>query len=387
MKMRFCYTILYATLILLSILTGSCSNRQQHEYEKVGAVAVSLDYSKRIRLYDHSDGWVEVEIVNPWDTTKLLQRLALIPDSMSDIPLNIPSDAIILKTPLKRALVTTSAHINLIKELGARSSIAGVTDASYIKDEYILAGLSNNNIMDCGATDAPTIERVISLESDGILLSPYENNGDYGKLKQLSVPIIFTSDYMEPDPLGRAEWMKYYGMLFGRKNEADSLFKIVSDRYNELKQRINSTLNVGNRRPKVLLDLPYQGVWYVNGAESINDIFIRLAGGINPFSEKEKKGYVPYAPERVLLESGDADVWLIKYYSDKDLTMSNLKRDNVIAEQFEAFKKGKVYGVNTEKEMYFEEIPFHPEWLLGDMVEILHPDGHTALRYFHKLPE
>jgi iron complex transport system substrate-binding protein len=64
---------------------------------------------------------------------------------------------------------------------------------------------------------APDIERIIALKPEAILLSPFENSGGYGKLDKLHVPIIEAADYMESSPLGRAEWMKFYGMLFGNE--------------------------------------------------------------------------------------------------------------------------------------------------------------------------
>lgn len=63
---------------------------------------------------------------------------------------------------------------------------------------------------------APDIERIIALKPEAILVSPFENSGGYGKLDKLHIPIIEAADYMESSPLGRAEWMKFYGMLFGK---------------------------------------------------------------------------------------------------------------------------------------------------------------------------
>ena len=88
--------------------------------------------AKNIRLYSHPDGWVEAEIINPWDTTSLLQRIAIVPDSIDVLPSSVPDGATVVWSPLKRSLVTTSMHLNLISELGAETSVAGVTDADYI---------------------------------------------------------------------------------------------------------------------------------------------------------------------------------------------------------------------------------------------------------------
>ena len=71
------------------------------------------------------------------------------------------------------------------------------------------------------------LSEIIDLNADAILLSPFENNGGYGRLEQIGVPIIECADYMERSALGRAEWMKFYGILFGREHETDSLFAVI----------------------------------------------------------------------------------------------------------------------------------------------------------------
>lgn len=380
------YYLQTVAFCVAALLTGSCAAPLKPQPKEGAMTSLPLTYARNLRLNDHDDGWSEAEIINPWDTTHLLQRVALVPDSVAEVPSSVPEDAMVVRTPLRHSLITTSMHLNLLSELGVNEAVAGVTDAAYIRVKYVNDGLADGSIMDCGATASPTIERVISLCADGILVSPYETGGDYGKLEKLGVPVIYTADYAEAEPLGRAEWMKYYGMLFGREAEADSLFEAVAEDYNRQCARIDRIIAGDSRRPSVVLDQPYQGTWWVNGEGAVTDVFIRKAGGSNPFSTKEKGNTVAYAPERVLIEAGNADVWLIRYYAEKEMTLKDLERNTPMASRFAAFASGNVYGVNTAREMYFDEVPFHPEYLLGDLCEILHPTSENPkLRYFKKL--
>ncbi len=201
------------------------------------------------------------------------------------------------------------------------------------------------------------------------MLSPYENSGTYGRLGQLGIPLIECADYMETSPLARAEWMILYGMLFDREEEARRLFDATEREYNALK---NLTEGVADR-PKVLVDRLYGQAWYVPAANSTMGIFIKDAGGENPFAVHDRNGSVGLAGEQVLYQAEDADVWLMRYAQDSDKTMRELASDNAIYTQFKAFKDNRVYGCNTSRVFFYEDIPFHPQWLLRDMISILHP--------------
>ena len=72
-------------------------------------------------------------------------------------------------------------------------------------------------IVDCGNGMNPDIEKIIDLRPDAIMLSPFENSGGYGRVGKLGVPVIECADYMETSPLGRAEWLRFYGLLVGQE--------------------------------------------------------------------------------------------------------------------------------------------------------------------------
>ena len=78
-------------------------------------------------------------------------------------------------------------------------------------------------------------EKIIDLRPDAIMLSPFENSGGYGRVGKLGVPVIECADYMETSPLGRAEWLRFYGLLVGQEQRGDSLFAQIEKEYLALK--------------------------------------------------------------------------------------------------------------------------------------------------------
>lgn len=112
------------------------------------------------------------------------------------------------------------------KRAAAGNAAAGKASVGNVSAENAAAG---NSIVDCGSSMAPDIERIIALKPEAILLSPFENSGGYGKLDKLHVPIIEAADYMESSPLGRAEWMKFYGMLFGNEEGKVTEYRVLAN--------------------------------------------------------------------------------------------------------------------------------------------------------------
>ena len=155
-------------------------------------------------------------------------------DKEKSLPADLPEGTLV-RTPLSKAVVYSSVHCGLLDQIGALESIGGVCDLKYIKLPEVQDGCRTGSIADVGNGMNPDMEKIIDLHPDAIMLSPFENSGGYGRVEKLDIPIIECADYMETSALGRAEWMRFYGLLFGEAQKADSLFAEVEKNYNELK--------------------------------------------------------------------------------------------------------------------------------------------------------
>ena len=157
---------------------------------------------------------------------------------------------------------------------------------------------------------------IIDLHPDAILLSPFENSGGYGRIEKLNIPIIECADYMETSALGRAEWMRFYGLLFGAAPQADSLFAEVDSCYQRLKMRAQ----LSSTSFSVVSELKSGSAWYVPGGRSTIGRLFQDACGRYAFADDTHSGSVPLAFETVFDKAGDADVWLVKYNRDRDMS-------------------------------------------------------------------
>ena len=192
-----------------------------------------------------------MELRNPWDTLKTLHTYILTDRDNTDTG-NLPEGTVV-RTPLSNAIVYSSVHNSLLAETGAIESIAGVCDIQYIKHPQIKTMYEKGSIADCGSSMSPDIEKIIDLNADAVLLSPFENSGGYGRIESIGIPIIECADYMETSPLGRAEWMKFYGLLTGKEEETYSFFRKIEQEYLTLKHMTKDV----HHRPTVITELKY----------------------------------------------------------------------------------------------------------------------------------
>lgn len=368
----------YYMLAVLSVL-ASCKGGSTATVLS-GADSIEMKHSRLLTL-QKGDGFTLAEIRNPWDTTRVLHSYVLVPKN-AELPEELPEGDVI-RTPLSRSVFYTSMHVSLVNELGAGGAIAGICNPEYISDSTLRRRIDSGGIVNCGDGSAPDIEKIIELGPDAILLSPFENSGSYGKLGSIGVPIIECADYMETGTLGRAEWMRFYGMLVGKAEKADSLFAEVEKDYNQMKALVGSN----GKKPTVVDGNKFGSTWYVAGANSTIGRIISDAGGSYVFSGEKSTGSVPYAPEVVFEQAQDAEIWMMKYSGETDMTYAQLAREWANYAEMGAFKHKNIYACNLRKVAFYEETPFHPNRLLRDYIKIFHPEilKDHKLRYYKRI--
>ena len=374
--------LLSANIGLIILLLTACVGGSKTSSVSLNEEIIPLKYAENL-LMMKGEGYTRVQLRNPWDTTSVLSTYILV-DKESDMPKYLPEGTLV-RTPLSKALVYTAVHCNLIKELGVVQSIGGICELQYIKVPEIIEGCKNGTIVNAGEGTNPDIEKIIDLHPDALMLSPYENSGGHGQVEKLKVPIIECADYMETSALGSAEWIRFYGMLFGQLHKADSIFAEVEKNYNELKELAQSQPS----RPKLLCELKSGSAWYVPGGRSTTGRLYHDAGAEYAFNHYPNSGAVPLSFETVFDKAQDADIWLMKYNHATDKTLTSMREDYGPYAQFKAFKQKQVYGCNTAYKEYYEDFPFHPDKVLKDLIKIFHPTllPDYELKYFDKLVE
>ena len=436
----------------VALLMAACQGGKTAAADAEAGDTLEMKYAKLLTIVKHGDGedasgngegadyqYAETIVANPWKAGALLHRYILIPKGEEgdktvamlakrrSMGARCTTDTV--RTPVERSAVFIAPHCQLMYELGCQQAIRGVCDLNYInipdvRKRAASAGKASagnasaqNSIVDCGSSMAPDIERIIALKPEAILVSPFENSGGYGKLDKLHIPIIEAADYMESSPLGRAEWMKFYGMLFGRaKNisttaagkaseaavgkaseatagkaseatlpascelRADSLFAQIEKEYLDLKAE-------AGKLPKglsILTERKTGNVWYVPGGQSTIGILLKDANARYIFSDDQHSGSLPMSPEQILAKGSQVDVWAFKYFGGAPLSQVQLLQEYDGYKALAAFNQGNIYQVDTSTVPYFELTSFHPELLLREFIILALGERFGKLKFYKK---
>lgn len=330
----------------------------------------------------HFDDYTAVEVHDPWDSTRLLQRYLLV-DRDRPVPGNLPKGTVV-QVPAQNIVVYTSVHAAIIDQLGETGRIIGVCEPRYMDTPSIQEGLKAGRIADMGEATAPNVEMMIDKGAELVIVSPFQNSG-YGPVEKLGIPIIEGADYMESLPLGRTEWIRFYGMLFGKEALADSIFRQTEKSYLDLKQLVTADMP----RPTVISEKKFSASWFMPAGDSYIANMYADAGADYVFKELPGAGSTPLAFETVLDRAIHADMWLIKYNQSEDMTYGDLRAEYAPYENFDAFKNRRIYSCNTGLVPYYEEFPLHPDYLLKDLIWVFHPEllpGYSP-RYYRKMQD
>lgn len=397
--------IIFGALVVLLVVACQGSKTASGE----GGDTLQMKYAELLTIVKHNDGaYTEAIIENPWKKGTTLHKYILVPkgkegdetvarlkdDIRENATLQMGSHCDIVRTPLESNVVFTAPHCQLMYELGCKNAITGVCDKDYInipdiKERVKLsdgkASTSDTDkvIIDCGSSMQPDIERIIALKPGGLFISPFENSGGYGKLDKLHIPIIETADYMETSPLGRAEWMKFYGLLFKSEERSDSLFSSIEKEYLALKAEA-AKLPLGL---SILTERKMGSVWYVPGGKSTMGILLKDANAKYIFADDTHSGSLAYGPERIISKGTQIDVWAFKYFGGKALSKNDLLAEYEGYKVLKAFNSNSIYQVDTSTQPYFELTSFHPEILLREFIILAHPKATQfgKLRFYQHL--
>ena len=360
-------------LIILCLTFASCGRVEKKGLVKFIVAGNRIERAERFTLVQ-KNRWTEVKIIDPWQGATGVNQIYYLVKRGSVLPGGVDSSAVIF-VPLKKIICMSTTHLAMISALGEEQTIAGVSGTNFIYSPAIIKNVEKGLVVDVGYEANLNKELILKISPDLIMIYGIgsESSGYLGKIKELGIKVIINADYLETDPLSRAEWIKLFGALYCKENLADSLYKSEVDEYTRLKSFIvQKTTN----KPKVLLGLPFKDTWYISPGNSFISKLINDAGGDYLWMDTESSISMPFGLENVYLRGLKADYWLNigsvssrNEISNVDPRLDDLpcfKNDNL-------FNNNKRISVNGGND-YWESGSLYPHLLLKDIATILHPE-------------
>lgn len=373
-------------LLFTAALLCSCSN-SSNEGKLTELTPGSLVRTAKRFSIEKNDSCSIVTIRDPWQGAKDVSQVYCLVNRNSK-PVSSRADRSVIQVPVEKIICMSTTHVAMVSALGRTDALAGISGSDLIFNEEISMRIDSGLINDVGYESGINNELIIRLSPDLIMMYGIgaESAGYLSKAKELGIKVMFNADYLENDPLAKAEWIKLFGALFCLEEKADSIFNSVCESYARIKEYVqqNST-----ERPSVLLGLPFRDTWFVSPGDSYAARFISDAGGSYLWHDTRSTLSMPYSIEDVFVRSLKADFWL---NTGNAATRKEISALDLRLEKVPGFSKGNIYNNNKRvspagSNDYWEKGILEPHIILKDIAAILHPElfPEHELYYYRKI--
>ena len=292
-----------------------------------------------------------------------------------------------LRIPISRIVVTSTTHIPMIELLNEENSIVGFPNVTYISSKKTRQRVEQGFIKEIGKENLLNTEVLLNLQPDLVLgYSVSTANKSLEIIKKSGIPVIYNGDWLEETPLGRAEWIRFFGVLYDKQKMADSIFKTIETAYLEVKLLALKT----SEKPTILSGAEMsKDIWNLPAGESFVAQFLADANLDYLWKNSKGKGSLSLSFESVFERAKEADFWIAPGYFSSKIEM--LEHNKLYAE-FKAFKKDNIYTSTLKKGknggvIYYELAPTRPDLVLKDLIKIVHPEllPNYTLTFFEKM--
>lgn len=312
-----------------------------------------------------------VNVNDPWPESGE-NFIYLLAEKGVKIPKNLEYDKKIT-VPVKNIVVTSTTHIPALEALGEEKRLIGFPGLDYISSEKTRKRINEGKIKELGKNENINTESLIDISPEVVMGFAIDgNNKTFENIEKTGIPVVFNGDWMEEDPLGKAEWIKFTGAFFNKTEEAAEIFKTIEKDYKTAKELAKTA----EEKPSVIGGSVYKDQWFMPYGNSWQARFFEDANADYLYKNTKGEGSLALSFENVLEKAGDSDFWVS---TGQHTSYQILQEASRHYSQFRAVKEQKVYSVSLSKGetggvLYFELGPQRPDLVLKDLVSIFHPE-------------
>ncbi len=370
-------------IILIAFCLGSsCKTQEERRTRNEKVLEKVFPQYARGFFWEKSEKYTILHITRPFDDKTDTLRYVLA-KSKQDIPQDLQHLRFI-QIPIKRIVSTSTTHIPALEVMGSLDCLVASNSLQYIYSEAVQK-LAQQGKITALSEESLELEKIIALQPNLLMVSamPATKMGVYQKIQEAGIAVLPNAEWLEEHPLGKAEWIKMFGLLLEKEMEANRFFENIEKEYSKLK---NLAQNVKKPR-KVALGLPQKEIWYVPAGKSFGAAFLKDANLDYAFASDMGTGSLQLSKELVFSKFTDASLWL-------NAEVPAQLNDKIFCEykQIEAVRKGEIYDRKKRLSAqggndYWERAVIHPEEVLGDLIQIAYPEllPQRELMYYRKI--
>lgn len=369
----FCSLLLIFTLV-------SC---KQESISTIITAENQIEFATGFELYDYSDFKIlKIKNISPESDKAekyiLHKKNVQIPDSLKSFT------SIVI--PVQNIIVTSTTHIPSLEMLDVTETLIGFPGLDYISSEVVRAKIEKGQVREVGQNERINTEIVVDLTPDVLVsFAINESNQTLENLKQAGIKVLLNGDWNEKNPLGKAEWIKFFGALYDKDQKAQETFENIESEYKKAKELASKAAV----KPTIITGNIYENVWYLPKGDSWSALFLADAHTEYFWKDTSGTGSLALSFEEVFDTAQNADYWIgAGLYT----SLAEMLQANPHYKEFKAFKEGNVYSFSTKKgatggAIYYELAPNRPDLVLKDIIKITHPEllENYELQFFERL--
>ncbi|MGO4203285.1 ABC transporter substrate-binding protein [Rhodococcus sp. TAF43] len=284
-----------------------------------------------------------------------------------------------IATPVTDLFAESTTHLPSLEALGKLDALTGFASADYVYSETARAHIADDDVTQFATAGQVDAEAVVAQGPQAFVTGGFEDPA-FPVIERAGIPVLDNYDWLETDPRGHAEWIKFFAALTGTEKQATETFDGIVTDYDKY-----TTLAANQTPVSIVPGLPYQGAWSVPLASYSNELYA-TARITHPWMTDPGTGSLQTDLETVFARAGDAPVAISN-------SSNRTKAEAIAAEprlaEFAAFRDGQVW--TSSKRItdagaidIYEQGVLRPDLVLADLIAIAHPDlmpGHEFTFY------
>ncbi|MFT5777808.1 MAG: iron complex transport system substrate-binding protein [Crocinitomicaceae bacterium] len=373
--------ILFIGLLSCSSETGSTlkgndvtSNRTDIKKPVVVTKDIPIEFAQNFMLHAIPNGY-RLELIDPnSQEIELSYELTYDTEKKGDNIIHIP---------ITNIAALSQTTVGMISSLGALDDLTGILNIDYVYDPTVKKLFSNGKITEFKDETNFPIETAVQAKTEVIIYSGFGKEfPQEKKLQKFGIKAIPNYDWRETHPLGRAEWIKFVGVLCGKVEEAEKTFNVIKKEYEDLRWKIRKLEDT----PTVLSGNFWGDQWTAPAGESYMAILISDARGDYMYKRSAGTGSIFLSMESVIMKNEKTKIWINPGFNTKEKIVAGNPKGQHVG-PFKGKPGTGIYCYSHEMNKFWERGALEPHHILSDLIHVFHPEFEpdSELYFYQKL--